>query len=149
MGQKAWKRLFQESLLTELWFFFGAFNTTLTGCVQCFGGNRNTLASNWIDDPGFADVARFAPSAVNSQPWYVENTDAVLTVNRYRKSGKLGTVPAKSAAYFYRIDSGIYLCFPEICMDHQGISFIRKLFSDNGSDAKVTKVAVYAIKSAK
>ena len=114
-----------------------------------FRSKRKPLAEIWSgDDPGFADVARFAPSAVNSQPWHVENTDGVLTVSRYRKPGKLGIMPAKSVAYFNRIDIGIYLCFLEICMDHQGIGFTRELFPDNGSDAELTKVAVYATRQA-
>ena len=111
-----------------------------------FKAKRKALQEVWSgDDPGIADVARFSPSACNSQPWYVENKDGILTVYRYRKPGKIGIMPAKSVSYFNRIDMGIYLCILEICMNNKGIGFARELFVDNGSDEELTKVAQYTI----
>ena len=112
-----------------------------------YKAKRKPLAEVWSgDDMGIADVARFSPSACNTQPWHVENRDGVLTVNRYRKPGKRGIMPAKMVSYYNRIDIGIYLCILEICMEHKGIEFTRELFVDNGSDAELTKVAEYVIK---
>lgn len=111
-----------------------------------FRAKRKTLREIWSgDDPGVADVVRFAPSACNTQPWYVENTDGRLTVNRYRKPGKRGIMPAKLVTYYNRIDIGIFLCFLEICMIHKGIGFTRELFVDYGEEAELTKVAEYKL----
>ena len=112
-----------------------------------FKAKRKPLPEVWSgDDLGIADVARFAPSACNTQPWYVENKDGKLTVNRYRKPGKRGIMPADAVSYYNRIDIGIYLCILEICMNKKGIDFTRELFIDNGSDAELTKAAEYTIK---
>lgn len=111
-----------------------------------FKAKRKPLQEVWSgDDPGVADVARFAPSACNTQPWYEENRDGKLTVNRYRKPGKRGIMPADAVSYYNRIDMGICLCILEICMIQKEIGFARKLFIDNGSDAELTKVAEYTI----
>ena len=111
-----------------------------------FKAKRKSLQEVWSgDDPGVADVARFAPSACNTQPWYVENKDGKLTVNRFRKPGKRGIMPADAVAYYNRIDIGIYLCILEICMDKKEIEFTRTLFADDGGDAELTKVAEYTV----
>ena len=112
--------------------------------TDMFKAKRKPLAEIWSgDDLGVANIARFAPSACNSQPWYVENKNGELTVFRYKKSGKIGIMPAAAASYFNRIDIGIYLCILEICLQKNGISYERELFPDNGGDAELTKVAVY------
>ncbi len=109
-----------------------------------FKAKRKPLDEIWSgDDPGIANIARFAPSACNTQPWYVENKDGILTVFRYKKPGKRGIMPASAVPYFNRIDIGIYLCILEICMDRNGFSFEKTLFADNGGDAERTKVAEY------
>lgn len=109
-----------------------------------FKAKRKPLAEIWSGDPlGIADITRFAPSACNSQPWYVENRDGELTVFRYRKPGKRGIMPAAAVSYFNRIDIGIYLCILEICMEHSGLRYERTMFPDDGGDAEFTKVAVY------
>lgn len=114
--------------------------------TDMFKAKRKPLAEVWSgDDLGVANIARFAPSACNSQPWYVENKNGALTVFRYKKSGKIGIMPASAASYFNRIDIGIYLCILEICLQKSGISYERALFPDDGGDAELTKVAVYKI----
>lgn len=111
-----------------------------------FKAKRKPLDEIWKgDDPGMADIARFAPSACNTQPWYVENRDGRLTVYRHKKPGKRGIMPAAAVSYFNRIDIGIYLCILEICMRRKGIAFSRELFIDHGGDAELTKVAEYAL----
>lgn len=111
-----------------------------------FKAKRKELSEIWSgDELGIADIARFAPSACNSQPWYVKNEDGELTVFRFRKQGRVGIMPAAAVSYFNRIDIGIYLCILEICMQKNGIEFERTLFADDGGDAELTKVAVYRI----
>ena len=115
-----------------------------------FKAKRKPIEEVWTGDlmksgdaPGVAEIARFAPSACNTQPWFVENKDGILTVSRYKKPGKRGIMPAAAVSYFNRIDIGIYLCILEICMEKNGIGYTRKLFVDDGGDAEYTKVAEY------
>lgn len=111
-----------------------------------YSAKRKSLDKIWKgEDLGIANIARLAPSAVNSQPWYVENKDNVLTVYRYKKQGRIGIMSSKHASYFNRIDIGIYLCYLEICLAKNNIAFDRKLFIDEGKDQKLTKVATYKL----
>ena len=112
-----------------------------------FKAKRKPLEEVWSgEDPGAADIAQFAPSACNSQPWYVESKNGELTVYRCRKPGRIGIMPAAAASYFNRIDIGIYLCFLEICLEKNGVLFERELFPDDGGGAELTRSAVYRIK---
>ena len=111
-----------------------------------FKAKRKPIEEVWSGDGlGVADIARFAPSACNTQPWFVENKDGTLTVSRYKKPGKRGIMPAAAVSYYNRIDIGIYLCILEICMEKNGIRYERELFVDNGGDSELTKAAVYKI----
>ena len=111
-----------------------------------FKSKRKTLDEIWSgDDLGVADIARFAPSACNSQPWYVENIGDKLTVFRYKKPGKIGIMSSVAASYFNRIDIGIYLCILEICLQKNEISYERELFADEGGDIELTRVAIYKL----
>ena len=111
-----------------------------------FKAKRKPLSEIWSGDGlGVADIARFAPSACNTQPWYTENKNGELTVFRYKKPGKRGIMPADAVAYYNRIDIGIFLCILEICLCKNGIKFERKLFTDNSGDAEMTKSAKYTV----
>lgn len=111
-----------------------------------FKAKRKELSEIWSgEDLGVADITRFAPSACNTQPWYVENKNGKLTVYRYKKPGKRGIMPINAVTYFNRIDIGIYLCILEICMYKKEIKFSRKLFIDQGGDVKLSKVAEYTV----
>ena len=70
-----------ESLVSTLGHFFG----TAGGIVE--GNTYNAGIAS--EEPaalgetlGVAEIARFAPSACNSQPWYVKNEGGALTVFR-------------------------------------------------------------------
>ena len=111
-----------------------------------FKAKRKPLEAIWSgDDLGLADITRFAPSACNTQPWFVKNEEGKLTVFRYKMPGKRGIMPAAAVSYFNRIDIGIYLCILEICLEKNDISFTRSLFKDEGTDAEYTKVAEYSL----
>lgn len=110
-----------------------------------FKAKRKSLDEFWQGDTlGIAEIARFAPSACNSQPWYVRNTGDVVEVSRYKAPGKRGIMPAKAVAYFNRIDIGIFLCILEICMAEQKIDTERELFVD-AEDNEYSLVARYNI----
>ena len=112
-----------------------------------FGSKRKPVNEIWEGEqiPGVADIVRFAPSACNSQPWFVKNTGGRLTVYRYKKPGKRGIMPADRVSFYNRIDIGVFLCFLDICLDHNGIRYARTLYSDNGGDGAFTLNAEYKL----
>lgn len=111
-----------------------------------FKAKRKPLEEIWSGDGlGVAEIARFAPSAVNSQPWVVENKDGVLTVSRYKKPGRRDIMSESAASYYNRIDIGIFLCILEICLEEKGIAFERRLFVDDGGEREYTKSAEYTL----
>lgn len=110
-----------------------------------FKAKRKPLGDIWEGETlDVAEIARFAPSACNTQPWFVKNTGETLEVFRYKKPGKRGIMPVKAVAYYNRIDIGIYLCILEICMAEQNISAKRELFVD-ADDNEYSQVARYSL----
>ena len=110
-----------------------------------FKAKRKPLEEIWKGDTlGVAEIARFAPSACNSQPWFAKSDENVLEVYRYKKPGKRGIMPAKAVAYYNRIDIGIFLCILEICMAKQNIPTERELFID-AEDNEYSLVARYLL----
>ena len=59
-----------------------------------------------------------------------------LSVYRYRKPGKRGIMPADKVSFYNRIDIGIFICFMDICLGHNGVGFEKTLYSDAGDDDK-------------
>lgn len=93
--------------------------------------------------PGVTEIVRFAPSACNTQPWMVEYADSALNIYRYKKSGKRGIMPAGKVSFYNQIDTGIFLCFLDLCLQHENINYDVDLYADHGLDAEKTKIAVY------
>lgn len=112
-----------------------------------FKSKRKAVKEIWEGDElaAVTDIARFAPSACNSQPWFVRSEGGVLSVYRYRRPDWRGIMPSKMVPFFNRIDIGIFLCFLELCLAHTGTAFSRELFSDAGGEDKYTLNAVYRL----
>ena len=72
--------------------------------------------------------------ACNTQPWNVTAEERALTVYRYKKPGKRGIMPADKVAHYNRIDIVIFLCFLELCLMQDDISYERELFTDTAED---------------
>lgn len=110
---------------------------------------RRPVGEIWSGDavPGVTEIARYAPSAVNSQPWRVENRDGRLSVSRSSRPLIGGVMGASASAFFNRIDMGIFLCFLELCLRHERIPFTRELFLDSGGE-KLCLNAVYRLRPA-
>ncbi len=108
---------------------------------------RKSVKEIWQGETidGVSDIARFAPSACNSQPWRVEREGNVLQLCRYLKSGKIGLMTPKIARYMNRIDMGIYLCVLELCLKHRGIAYTVRLHPDNGGPEEKTLFAVITL----
>ena len=90
------------------------------------------------------EVGRLTPSACNSQPWLVKNNGELL-VYRYRKSGKRGIMPADKVLFYNRIDIGIFICFMDLCFEHNGVGFEKTLYSDAGDDEELVLNAKYRL----
>ena len=112
-----------------------------------YKSKRKPLEEIWSgDDLGIANVVRFAPSACNTQPWYVENKEKELSIYRYKKPGKRGIMPVNKVMFYNKIDIGIFLFILEVCLKEKGISFDRQSLPDtDDSELEMSKVAVYAL----
>lgn len=74
-----------------------------------------------------ANIVRFAPSACNLQPWFIVNEEKQLNIYKII-STKRGIMPAAKVDYYSEIDIGIFLCYLDICMEHEGLAFQKKLY---------------------
>lgn len=112
-----------------------------------FKSKRKPVEEIWSGTPiaGVTDIVRFAPSACNTQPWFVQKDDRTLNVFRYKKPGKRGIMPAAKISYYNQIDVGIFLCFLDLCLLHNNICYDAALYADNGDDSEKTLIAVYYI----
>ena len=112
-----------------------------------FKSKRKPIEEIWFGEYYLeaANIARFAPSACNTQPWIVESNAQELRVFRYKKPGKRGIMPADKVSFYNRIDIGIFLLILEVCLKHEEIVFERTLFEDKKEEEK-NLVAIYAIK---
>ena len=112
-----------------------------------YKSKRKELSEIW-EGNSFLDIAnivRFAPSACNTQPWLVEASPKELKVYRYRKEGKRGIMPKDMVIYYNQIDIGIFLCFLELCLEKNNISYNRELYIEENHDNENNLVADYKI----
>ncbi|MDD3171554.1 MAG: nitroreductase family protein [Bacilli bacterium] len=111
-----------------------------------FKSKRKRLNEIWVGSKycEIGNIVRFAPSACNTQPWIVEETDNELNVYRYKKPGKRGIMPLQKVSYYNKIDMGIFLCFLEICLEEKGISYNKEIFNDE-EDFEKTLIALYKL----
>lgn len=112
-----------------------------------FKSKRKSVDEIWTEEPikEITDIIRFAPSACNTQPWIVERIDTTLNVYRYKKQGKRGIMPADKVTFYNQIDIGIFLCFLDLCLQHEEIQYTVQLHKDNGLEAEKTLNAVYKL----
>jgi hypothetical protein len=113
-----------------------------------YKSKRKDLEEIWKGDfyLDIANIVRFAPSACNLQPWIVESSKDKLDVYRYKKPGKFGIMPRDMIVYYNQIDIGIFLCFLELCLKKNNISFDRKIFVESDVLNEKNKTATYLLK---
>ena len=113
-----------------------------------YKSKRKELSEIWNGNYylDLANIARFAPSACNTQPWLVESSEKELKVYRYRKQGKRGIMPMDMVKYYNQIDIGIFLYFLELCLNKNNLKFERKLYVEEDVDAEKNLTAIYSIK---
>jgi len=112
-----------------------------------YKSKRKELFEIWSGDNylDIANIVRFAPSACNTQPWRVEASDKELKVYRYRKEGKRGIMPKDKVIYYNQIDIGIFLCFLELCLEHNEIKYQRELYMEKNHDNEFNLLAKYRL----
>lgn len=113
-----------------------------------FKSKRKVMEELWKGEliDHVSNIVRFAPSACNSQPWFVEHQDHCLFVYRNQKPGKRGIMPADKVAHYNQIDMGIFLLFLEVCLHHENIEFDRTLFLDTEETQEQSLLATYQLR---
>ena len=112
-----------------------------------YKSKRKEISEIWNGDSylDIANIVRFAPSACNTQPWLVEASDKKLKVYRYRKEGKRGIMPKNMVIYYNQIDIGIFLCFLELCLEHNNIKYDKKIFVEEDHEQEKNLLAEYVL----
>ena len=111
-----------------------------------FKSKRKHLAENWEGNySDIGNIVRFAPSACNTQPWFVKASENEIAVYRYKKEGKRGIMPKEKVDYYNRIDMGIFLCFLELCLNKSNIGFSKEIYTENASDNNKILNAIYKV----
>ncbi len=112
-----------------------------------YKSKRKELSEIWSGDSylDIANIVRFAPSACNTQPWKVETTKKEIKVYRYRKEGKRGIMPKNKVLYYNQIDIGIFLCFLELCLEHNNIKYKKEVFIEEDHELEYNLNAIYHI----
>ena len=113
-----------------------------------YKSKRKELAEIWNGENylDIGNIARFAPSACNTQPWVVESSEKELKVYRYRKEGKRGIMPKNAVIYYNQIDIGIFLCFLELCLNEQNLKYEREVFAEEDHEKEKNLIAIYKFK---
>lgn len=106
-----------------------------------FKSKRKPVTEIWhgTNYPFIADIARFAPSSCNTQPWIVEEHPGELLVYRYKKPGKRGIMAIDKVTYQNLIDIGIFILFLSLCLTHQNIEHSIQVYDDHsGNENELT-----------
>ena len=113
-----------------------------------YKSKRKELSQIWNGDKylDIGDIVRFAPSACNTQPWFVDATNNELKVYRYRKEGKRGIMPKDLVIFYNQIDIGIFLCFLELCLEKNNIDYCRDVYIEENHEDEKNLTAVYKIR---
>lgn len=127
------------------------------GIMLCFGKNnesdfrtdityikRKDVGDVWsgITDGKLGEIVRLAPSAVNSQPWKVEQNGNELKV--YRVKGNTPVLSGILFKHWNKVDIGIFMCFLEVALESEGYAFTKQLHADT-DDKKKILTATYTI----
>ena len=110
-----------------------------------YKSKRKELSEIWSGDKylDIANIVRFAPSACNTQPWKVEASEKEINVFRYRKEGKRGIMPKDRVIYYNQIDIGIFLCFMDLCLEHNNINYKKEIFVEEDHENEYNLISTY------
>jgi len=103
---------------------------------------RKNIEDNWVGDlKEIGEIAKYAPSACNSQPWDILVEGNKINVHRLKKVKCI--IPLFKIPFYNSIDMGIYLLILELVLNKNGIGFKRNII-DEDMEEKV-KIAEYII----
>ena len=113
-----------------------------------YKSKRKDLTEIWSGEyfKDIANIVRFTPSACNTQPWKVEAKENEIKVYRYRMAGKRGIMPKDRVIYYNQIDIGIFLCFLELCLEHNNVNYDKELLVETDHEQEYNLTAIYHIK---
>lgn len=94
------------------------------------------------DDHGIAKILRLAPSACNTQSWYVKATKE--RIDLYRRKDIKSFIPTSKLPYYNSIDSGIAMLFISLALRENKLDYQRKLHK-NTSDSTMELMASFLI----
>ena len=105
---------------------------------------REDASDFWsgMNDARLGEIARLAPSSVNSQPWRVEQIDNKFNV--YRQKGKVPILSNQLFKRWNKVDIGIFMCFVDIALESEGYTFTRVLGKDSDEGKRVL-IATYTV----
>ena len=63
----------------------------------------------------------------------------------FNLNGIRGIMPKDRVIYYNQIDIGIFLCFVELCLEHNNIDYKRELFVEDDHDKEYNLTASYHI----
>lgn len=104
---------------------------------------RKETQETWEGVSGLEAVAessKYAPSACNTQPWKIVCEDNKLKI--YRKTNIKSIMPKDKVPFYNSIDMGIFLCFLELALLHNNISFQRFLCKEEDK-TELIPIAIY------
>lgn len=97
------------------------------------------------DSIGLCDAIKYAPSACNYQPWFVESTG--LTFNVISSIQKHMIMSKEKTVFFGKIDIGIFMLLIDVCLNHKNIKFSRNLNIDGEYVNNKLSIAEYIIEN--
>jgi len=107
--------------------------------------NRKEINEMWEGNTALevASVARYAPSACNSQPWIVKSHDN--TIDLYQNTNITSILSKALIRYFNIIDLGIFMLILELSLNHFEYDIKRELMSQE-TKISPNQIASYTIK---
>ena len=106
--------------------------------------SRDDAADFWsgMSDARLGEIVRLAPSAVNSQPWRVDQVENKFNV--YRQKGKVPILSNQLCKHWNKVDMGIFLCYMDIALESEGYIYSRTLGTESDEGKRVL-VATYTL----
>lgn len=87
-----------------------------------------------------AEVVKYAPSACNTQPWRVVCEKNKLKI--YRTLNVKSIMPKDKVPFYNSIDMGIFLCFLELALVYNDISF-QRVFCKEDDKSDLIPIVIY------
>ena len=88
-------------------------------------------------------MARYAPSACNSQMWFFKCEENKINLYRFKRENSM--IPTDKLSFYNQIDLGILMLFIEVCLNYEDYSFTQNLLPEIKLENDEELVSVYNI----